>query len=180
MFKRVLLLVAALAFATTAGSNDYYSHTSGVPATGSLATSATMRAEFDAIKTGFDLLPSLSTNGDKSIFVNSGGTALTALDAATARSKLAVPGLAVANTFTGANSFSANGGAIRIVNNDGGVTQPTNVTSFFGTNFSNGLAEADFFNGANRGSFSAGWEWYQWTGTARPTIAKCGWAMLVP
>lgn len=122
MFKRALLLVAALAFATTAGSNDWYNHSSGVPATGSLATSATMRAEFDAIKTGFDLLPSLPTNGDKSIFVNSGGTALTALDAATARSKLAAAGTGVANVFSGANTFSSG-----LTASPNGTFTPTNA-----------------------------------------------------
>lgn len=57
--------------------NSYYNH-GGVPATGAAGASATMRAEFDAIASGFALLPTLSGFGNKAVVVNAGGTALTA------------------------------------------------------------------------------------------------------
>jgi hypothetical protein len=77
------VLFASLTWAT----NDYF-NASGVPSTGASLNSATMRGEFSSIGTGFDKLPALTGNGDKAIFVNSGGTSLTAVTAATARTNL--------------------------------------------------------------------------------------------
>lgn len=57
-------------------SNPYYNHGS-VPATGSTGSSSSMRAEFDAITSGFALLPTLSGFGNKAVVVNAGGTGLT-------------------------------------------------------------------------------------------------------
>lgn len=54
-------------------SNDYYNHGS-VPATGSSLSSATMRAEFDAIATGMDKLPPLTGNNNEVVVVNAGAT----------------------------------------------------------------------------------------------------------
>lgn len=68
-------------------ANDFYSD-SGVPSTGAQGLSATMRAEFALIEAGFDKLPTLTGNGSKMVAVNSGGTALEAVTAATARSNL--------------------------------------------------------------------------------------------
>lgn len=58
-----------------AGS-EYYNHTT-FPATGAAGNSSDMRAELDAIETGFGKLPDLSGNGNKVLRVDSGGTALT-------------------------------------------------------------------------------------------------------
>ena len=83
-------------------ANDFYQD-SGSPGTGSQGSSATMRAEFAAIESGFDKLPALTGNGGKLVAVNSGGTALEATGTITA-----------ASAFTGAvsvidGSFSIKG-----------------------------------------------------------------------
>lgn len=58
-------------------SNDHYNH-GNAPATSSNLSSATIRAEFDAITAGFDKQPTLTANGGKVVKVNTGGTALEA------------------------------------------------------------------------------------------------------
>jgi hypothetical protein len=58
-------------------SNDFY-NASGSPATGSPGSSATMRAEFGAIKDAFDKLPSMAGNANRLLIVNSSATALVA------------------------------------------------------------------------------------------------------
>lgn len=55
-------------------SNDYYDHTT-FPAFGSQGSSATARAEFDAVEAGFDKLVDLTSNASKVVAVNAGGTA---------------------------------------------------------------------------------------------------------
>lgn len=70
------LMGAGLSFA----QNPYYDHGT-FPATGTLGTSAGMRAELDLIEAGFAKLPTLSGNANKIIVVNPGATALTATDA---------------------------------------------------------------------------------------------------
>jgi len=84
----------ALLFASLAGcdsntpkADDWYTAT-GVPSTGSLASSAAMRGEFSLIQNAFTRLPALTGNNNEAIFVNAGGTALEALDASTARDRL--------------------------------------------------------------------------------------------
>ena len=57
-------------------ANPYYDHGS-FPATGSTGSSASMRAEFDAVEAGFDKLPTLSGYANKAVVVNGSGTALT-------------------------------------------------------------------------------------------------------
>lgn len=57
-------------------SNEYY-NVSGSPSTSATLSSATMRAEFASIAAGFALLPTMGSNGNKAVTVNSGGTALT-------------------------------------------------------------------------------------------------------
>jgi len=71
--------------------SDYYDST-GAPQQGAVGNSATIRAEFDAIESGFAKLPDLAGNGDLPIFVNSAGNGLTHVTAATARTNL---GLAI-------------------------------------------------------------------------------------
>lgn len=56
-------------------SNPYYDST-GYPQTGASGSSAAMRSEFDAIEAGFNKLPTLSSNGGKSVKVNAAGNAL--------------------------------------------------------------------------------------------------------
>jgi hypothetical protein len=64
-------------------ANDFYDST-GAPSTGSSGTSSTIRSEFDAIEAGFNKFPTMTGNGGKAVFVNAGGTALEAIDAAAA------------------------------------------------------------------------------------------------
>jgi hypothetical protein len=47
-----------------------------------------MRGEFDSIEAGFALLPAPSTNANRFVVMNSGGTAMEALTAANARNRL--------------------------------------------------------------------------------------------
>ncbi len=70
------LMGAGVSFA----QNPYYDHGT-FPATGSLGTSAGMRAELDSIEAGFAKLPTLLGNASKVIVVNGGATGLTATDA---------------------------------------------------------------------------------------------------
>src|SRR5574340_496339 len=56
-------------------ANDYYNHGS-VPANNSAGASAEMRAEFDAVQSGFAKLPTMTGNGGNVVKVNAGGTAL--------------------------------------------------------------------------------------------------------
>ena len=79
MLKKLLALTL-IGFATFASGtgDEYYNHTT-FPATGSAATSASMRAEFDLIEAGFNKLPTLSGNGSKLVGINSGATALEAV-----------------------------------------------------------------------------------------------------
>ncbi len=92
-FLLVLVLLTLPAYAT----NSYYNHSSGAPATGSLLSSAVMRGEFDSVAAGFNLLPTLAGANNLPVFVNSSGTALDAIPAATAQSLL---GLGVLSTLT--------------------------------------------------------------------------------
>lgn len=73
LFPGIILLVIGGAVAL---GNDFYNH-GGFPATGSPATSSSMRAEFDAIDAGFDKLPTITGNANRPIVVNAGATALT-------------------------------------------------------------------------------------------------------
>ena len=59
-----------------AGS-EYYDHTT-FPATGAAGSSATMRAELDAIEAGFGKLPDLTGNANKIVRINSAATGLEA------------------------------------------------------------------------------------------------------
>jgi len=58
--------------------NPYYTH-SGVPTIGAPGTSATMRAEFDAVQTGFAKLPTLAGNGGKVVRVAGSNDSLVAV-----------------------------------------------------------------------------------------------------
>lgn len=84
--KRLLFAVLA-SLSLTASGNDYF-NASGAPATGASLVSSTIRTEFSNIAAGFDKLPTVTGNGNLMCAVNSGGTALTAVSAATARTNL--------------------------------------------------------------------------------------------
>jgi hypothetical protein len=147
MKRRICVVTAVVALlATTAAFavNEYYAHVSGAPATGSQASSATMRAEFDAVKGGFDLLPTLSANGDKAIFVNSGGTALTALDAATARTKL---GAVASSGGTLSGTTNLSGGQIKFPSTQSASADPNTLDDYAEGTFTPGIT----FGGASTG-----------------------------
>lgn len=59
-------------------SNEFYNHSS-YPTQGSVASSASMRAELDAVAAGFDKFPPLSGNGGKTVKINASGTGLEAV-----------------------------------------------------------------------------------------------------
>jgi len=71
-----LVAILILGAASRVYGVDYYTHGS-FPASGSPATSASMRAELDLISTGFSKLPSLSGNANKPVIVNGSANALT-------------------------------------------------------------------------------------------------------
>ena len=56
-------------------SNSYYNHGS-YPSTGATGSSASLRAELDSITAGFNLLPTLTGNGNAMVKINSTGTAM--------------------------------------------------------------------------------------------------------
>lgn len=59
-------------------AGEYYNHTT-FPVTNAAGSSASMRAELEAIETGFGKLPDLSGNGSKVVVINAGGTAMEAV-----------------------------------------------------------------------------------------------------
>jgi hypothetical protein len=58
-------------------SNPYYTAT-GSPTTGSLGTSANIRAEFASIQAAFDRLPTYAANSNKVVSINAGATGMSA------------------------------------------------------------------------------------------------------
>ncbi len=63
-------------------SNEYYT-SAGVPATGATLSSATMRAEYASIETGFNKLPTMTGNSLKLVRVAVGESALETVDPST-------------------------------------------------------------------------------------------------
>lgn len=139
-----LALFAVLALGCDSNApkaDDWYTAT-GVPSTGSLASSAAMRGEFSLIQNAFSRLPALTGNNNEAVFVNAGGTALEPVDAATARDRLglvlgtdvqaydadltAVAGLSgtglIARTGAGTaatRSITTSGGGLSVTDGDG-------------------------------------------------------------
>ncbi len=74
-------------------TNEYYDST-GYPSTGAAGSSASMRAEFDAIEAGFVKLPTMAGNGGEPVFVNAGGTALETKSIADTQTALGLPAMA--------------------------------------------------------------------------------------
>lgn len=60
-------------------ANEFFD-SSGYPSTGGSGSSASMRAELDAIEAGFNKMPTMAAHGGWAVFVNSGATALEAVD----------------------------------------------------------------------------------------------------
>ena len=90
MFRKSSLRLALISLPllmSSAFAGDWYT-ASGVPSTGSQGSSAAMRGEFNLINTAMDKLPTVTANGSKGVFVNSGGTALESVTAAAARTNL--------------------------------------------------------------------------------------------
>jgi len=74
-------------------TNEFYD-SSGYPSTGAQGSSASMRAEFDAIEAGFVKLPTMAGNGGEPVFVNAGGTALETKSIADTQTALGLPAMA--------------------------------------------------------------------------------------
>lgn len=75
--KKILSLILSLSLACApASANDFF-NASGVPSTGAALVSSTIRGEFANIGAGFDKMPSLTTNANKAVVINSGSTAMT-------------------------------------------------------------------------------------------------------
>jgi len=96
-------------------ANPYYTHGS-YPATGSAGSSASLRAELDAISAGFALLPTLAGNGGLVIAVNPGGTALVA--------QSTLDGIVIGGTTPAAATFTN----VTVNGTVNGTTIPTSKT----------------------------------------------------
>jgi len=92
-------------------ANEYYD-SSGVPATSTKALSSTMRAEFNAIETGFNKLAVLSGNSNLPVFVNTGGTGQEAVSIATALTRFGLPTNLATLTLPASVTISAFGATI--------------------------------------------------------------------
>lgn len=103
MLKRLIVAIfLSLIYCNYAESNDYYTHGS-FPVTGSQATSAGMRAEFDAISAGFDKLPGVTGNANKLVVVNSSGSGMT-----TTSGTLTIPvGLTISGAYAATLSLTS-------------------------------------------------------------------------
>lgn len=117
--KRFILLLIMVMSAQAVQANDYYNAT-GAPAAGSALASATIRNEYASVEDGFDKLPTMTGNGALPVFVNSGGTALEAASAATARTRL---GISATNTpFTPTGTIAASDTQAAVAEVSGDVT----------------------------------------------------------
>jgi hypothetical protein len=95
-------------------ANDYYNH-GGFPATGSAGTSATARAEFDAIMAGFAKLPVLAAAGLKLVRVNAGATAL--------ESTSLIDGISIGSVTPAAGAFTtlSAAGSVTLISSSSGT-----------------------------------------------------------
>lgn len=104
--------------------NEYFTP-SGAPGEGAAGSSATMRAEFQLLKSAFDLLPTMTGHANQAIFVNASGTALVATTAANALNSLGLGTIATQN----ANNVSITGGSITGLTNLNVATGNLRVTA---------------------------------------------------
>lgn len=88
-------------------ANEYYD-SSGVPGTRATLSSATIRAEFDAIEAAFNKMPVLGGNSNKAVVINAGGTGLTVTTGtlALAGNFSTIGAYAIALTATGATGIT--------------------------------------------------------------------------
>jgi phosphoribosylformylglycinamidine (FGAM) synthase PurS component len=70
-------------------ANEYYDST-GAPGNKAALSSATIRAEFDSIESGFNKLPVLAGNGSLPVFINATGSQIEAISATAAKTALAL------------------------------------------------------------------------------------------
>lgn len=103
-------------------ATEYYNH-GAYPSTGAAGSSSAMRAELEAIETGFGKLPDLSGNGGKPVVVNAGGTALEATSTPDI-------GTATGTSLTVTGTLQSSGGIIGYASGAGGtVTQATDKST---------------------------------------------------
>ena len=88
-------------------ADEYYEHTT-YPAQGAAGSSASARAEFEAVETGFSKLPDITGNGNKLVVVNAGGTALEA----TGTPALGTPASGTLTNCTGLPAAGVSGTAL--------------------------------------------------------------------
>lgn len=177
LFKSLVSLVLVLAFTTSAFAtgDEYYNHTTYPPA-GSLGSSAAMRAELDLIEAGFGKLPNLTGNGNKTVVVNSGGTALTAatIEPVTVESFGAV-GDGVTNDAAAIqaaiNSVGASGGGVvKFTSSVYAIT--TGLTNVYNNVFLIGTGAGSARNGSP--DFDQASTVIKWTGAAGATMYLMG------
>jgi hypothetical protein len=107
-------------------ANDYYNH-GGFPAQGSVGSSATARAEFDAITAGFAKMPVLAAAGLKLVRVNAGATGL--------ESTSLIDGITIGSVTPAAGSFTTLSATSNLsLTNGSGTVATYNTTRSFGVN----------------------------------------------
>jgi len=162
----------SLAFGT---GDEYYNH-STYPPIGSLGSSAAMRAELDLIEAGFGKLPNLAGNANKTVQVNSAGTALTAavIEPVTVESFGAV-GDGVTNDAAAIqaaiNSVGASGGGVvKFTSSVYAIT--TGLTNVYNNVFLIGTGGGNARNGTP--DFDQASSVIKWTGAAGATMYLMG------
>jgi hypothetical protein len=70
-------------------ANEYYDST-GAPGNKAALSSATIRAEFDSLESGFNKLPVLAGNGSLPVFINAAGSQIEAISVSAAKTALAL------------------------------------------------------------------------------------------
>ena len=127
-------------------ANEFYTHTT-FPVTGSAGSSALMRAELDAISSGFDKLPALTGNANKVVAVNGSGTGLTST---TTLSGLALSSSALTSSTVDSTSVGAT------TPSTGAFTTLSASSTVSGTGFSDYLASPPAIGGttASTGRFT--------------------------
>jgi hypothetical protein len=98
LHKWLLSLLVVIGLASYVVANDYYTH-GGFPATGTVASSAGMRAELDLITAGFDKFPAFAGNANKALIINSGANGV----------GLTTGTLALAGNLSTAGAFAVSG-----------------------------------------------------------------------
>lgn len=138
-------------------TNPYYTP-SGSPATGSAGSSAVMRSELSLIQAAFDKMPVLSGNALRPVFVNTGATAIEAVSAATALTRLGL-GSGDSVAFTNLDLT----GTLKIKNSTG---TDWGAFSHDGTDFNTVFVNTTDWNITLEGRMLIGATTATWTGVA--------------